>query len=361
MKCEKCRHEINKGDLFCENCGSSVESYEKNIQKSNGKKKNKIIIGAVLVVILVLGGLFYMEYRPKDIEMEASELSKIMNSEDEKKVDEYYGDNLHVHGYLIRDTREFSDNEENGYYMLVPSMENLDDLESSNLILFAYEGKLDEDIGTGSEVTIQGKLEKNKDSIVLLNAKEIEIIKKEEPVYQIDIEELDEKYVGQKVQIYGRMIDLLGEGHYIADLELNNVLKLKGLTEQEFASYFKNGSMATVIGTLNKDGELDVKNITQNEYSKEMSYDFGLSVADCYNTLFGNAEEITIHGKYLRNPSYSVPYAIGDENGSQFIELRFSNSGSDLDKYFESGEQCVITGYISEGGRGFVLEVTAVG
>ncbi len=360
MKCKKCGHEINEGDLFCENCGSPIEVQEKNIQKSKGNKKTKIFIGVILVIILVLCGLFYIGSKPKDIKMEASELLKVINSEDEKKVEEYYGDNLYVHGYLVRDTREHSNNEKDGYHILVPSMENLED--SSDFVLFTYEGELDENIGTGSEVTVQGKLgKKNEDSSDLLIAEEIKIIKKEEPVYEIDFEKLDEKYIGKKVQICGRMIDLLGKGHYITDLELNNALELKGLTEQEFTSYFKNGSMATIIGTLKEDGKLEVENITQNDYSKDMSYDFGLSVGDCYNTSFEKAEEITIHGKYLRNPFYSVPYAIGDENGSQFIELRFSNSSINLDKYFESGEKCVISGYISEGGRGYVLDVTAIG
>lgn len=360
MKCNNCGKELKDDDIYCTSCGAKVDNPQitLNNQKKEKKKNRLLVIAITLVIVFILAitGIIFLT-QPKDIDLEANELSSIIA---EEKTSDYYGDNLNVHGYLIRDMRDYSDNEDYGYYILVSNTENLEDY--SNAVYFSYDGNIDDDLGSGSEVIIHGKLkEKSEESFELLVANDIEVIKREDPVYQVDLENISSQYVGEKIQITGRLIDLLGQGHYITDYEINNSLQLKGLTETQFAEYFKNGSWANVIGVLNADGTVEVEKIIQNEYTKASSYDFGLSVSDCYNTIFESEVEITVHGEYLRNPFYSVPYAVGNTETGQFIELRVSNSSVKLDDYFESGEQCVVSGYIKEGGRGYYLAVTAIG
>ncbi len=63
MKCKKCGHEINEGDLFCENCGSKVEKEEKVETRSKtkkGKLNPKIIAIVAVAIIVVLGGGFFV-------------------------------------------------------------------------------------------------------------------------------------------------------------------------------------------------------------------------------------------------------------------------------------------------------------
>lgn len=359
MKCKNCGKKLNNKDLYCTSCGTKVNEAQINLNTQQTEKKKKLlvlIISIVIVFALTITGIILLT-QPDNIDLEAKELSSLIA---EEKTSEYYGDNLNVHGYLIRDMTDSSNSEDYGYYILVSDVESLEN--DSNIVYFSYSGEMDDNLGSGSEVIIHGKLrEKSNDSFEILVADNIEVIEKEDPVYQIDFENISNQYIGKKIHITGRLIDYLGQGHYISDSEINNSLQLKGLTEAQFAEYFKNGSWANVIGVLNDDGTISVEKIIQNEYTKELSYDFGLSVNDCYSTKFGPQVEITVHGDYLRNPFNSVAYAIGNTETGQFIELEVSNSSVSLDDYFESGEPCVISGYITEGGRGYILKVTAIG
>ena len=92
-----------------------------------------------------------------------------------------------------------------------------------------------------------------------------------------------------------------------------------------------------------------------------MSFEYGTSVKDCINSYVNIGEEITIKGIFVKNGSFSVPYSVQDEETGQFIALSVPFENIDLDKYFESGENCVVTGYISEGGTSYVINITAIG
>lgn len=382
MKCEKCGHKVNNEDKYCQKCGNEIkksEIHEKEINANNvdkqtnenqvqpkkeetkdkqSKKKTKIILGTIIGVIIALIAIIGIFSMPKDVEIEANELARLINSGEE---DKYQNDNLYIHGYLVRDTRENITNEDKGYYTLVSDIDNWEN--STNILVFIYEKKLDENLGTGSEVVIHGQLrDSDTDSMGMVIANDIEIKKKVDSIYTLDFEKIENnKYIDKQIKISGRMIDLLGQGHFLSDEELNHAVELKGLTEFEFASYFKNGSYATITGTLTKDKTIKVDKILQDESTKKMSYDYGISVSECYHSYLSEGEEVTIHGTYTKNGSYSVPYAIMDDETGQFIALTTFTESIDLDKYFESNEQCVITGNIFEGGTGYVLEVIAIG
>lgn len=381
MYCQKCGNGISEGDMFCQKCGWKVEGdkieegiglsgieNEKNqkpeeeiidsIKTKKNRKKTKILFGVSVGIIVSLIAVFGIFFMPKDTDIEAGDLAKLINN---GEADKYYSDNLYVHGYLVRDTREMSTNEKENYYILVSNIENWE--ESTDSLVFVYEEGLEDNLGTGTELIVQGHLKDNSnDSVNMLIGEDVEIKKIVDPIYTLDFEQLkNTEYIDKQINITGRMIDLLGQGHFLADEELNNSVALKGLTEAEFANYFKNGNYATITGILTKDNTIKVDKISQNEFTKKMSYDYGMSVSECYQSYFSNGEEVTIHGIYLKNSFASVPYAVMDEETGQFITLTTFTESIDLDKYFESEEQCVITGNISEGGTGYILEVIAIG
>ena len=65
MKCKNCGHEIQQGDLFCENCGAKIEPEltrsSKNAQNKQSKGIDvKIIIITVIAVLVIGGGGFFV-------------------------------------------------------------------------------------------------------------------------------------------------------------------------------------------------------------------------------------------------------------------------------------------------------------
>lgn len=397
MKCRKCGYEISENDNFCQNCGCKVDkteivsestknnesnitgldnesSTEKSIkpistpngEKGTNKKKRRTIIGVIIGIIVIAITIITLIVWPKEVEIEADKLASLIYEGNEAQ---YYLDTLYVHGYLVRDTKNTSN--DSGYYILVSDIENWQNISDlDEMLIFTFEKGLDANLGTGSEIIVKGKLRgQNEDYATdLLIGESIEIKSIVEPVINIDFNELNNswtKYIDKRVKISGRMIDVLGIGHYLTDDEIDNSICIKGFTENEFRSYYKRGSKGIVTGVLKYDKDevyIQVEGIEQNDFTQELSYEYGVSVSDCYYYHFGNGIEITIHGKYIRNATYSAPYAIQDENSYQFIVLDTSYFGGvDLDDYFESGQSCVITGYIYETGTGYRIDVQAIG
>lgn len=167
MKCNNCNCEVKEDEGFCHNCGQKIErqreviheeKQERRIEdlllhKKSGKKKAIIVISVILsiIAIAVAVKLFY-DMKPKDIKMEANQLSKIIEDGDLK---EYSGDNLFVHGYLLRRS------DEDKTYILYT-----DDL--TEFVVFIFEDGIDESLGDGSEVTIQGRIGELKKILIFM-------------------------------------------------------------------------------------------------------------------------------------------------------------------------------------------------
>ncbi len=402
MKCKKCGTDLENTAMFCPNCGTSTEeencnnqvekdlvsilnanednhlindknqSISDNNQKDKKLSKKKKILFSFLGIILLILIIGFFASRPKEIHMETKELSNIISNEEAKK---YAGDTIYLHGFLYRTV----DNEKSPYlYMLTPNPITPDKLmgsnneelydDSNNMVIFVMEEdrkQLDIKLGTGSELILKGQMGETSSGLTVLIVEDIEVKQKVEPIHSIDLTTLNDSgsdYIGKNVMVMGRMIYLFGEGHYLTDYDVENVVKLSNLTEDEFSSYYKNGSGVYVTGILKQENEeyvIEIDNVSQNEALKGLYTDDLPTVSDCYDSSIENGTFITIHGIYKRDVTGSVSHAIVDEDTLQFIIL--SSDNIDLDKYFENGKDCTISGEIYETGRGYMLKVQAIG
>lgn len=222
MKCEKCGNEINDEDVFCQNCGWKIERENKVESKDNiddrkinnslsghKKKKTKLIFAiASIFVVIIAVIVFFMLSTPKDVKIEAKTLAEEIYNGD---VDKYNSTNLFVRGYIVRDTRNVN-NEDDGYYMLVSDIENWETLDTSQMVVFQYEEGLKDDIGTGSEVVVQGRLKIQEDSpdMSILVGENIEVNEKVEPEEEyglvggvVDFNRNSDRIIDERVLIKG--------------------------------------------------------------------------------------------------------------------------------------------------------------
>lgn len=266
MYCQKCGQRMSEGDMFCDKCGTVLEKREdkKSIKK---KKVLKIVLPLLLVIVCGIGILYFVGSQPQDYHMEADELAKIIN--DEKETQEYYGDNMFIHGYFTRGTKDAS--EDDGLYSLYSD-------DESSMLTFVYDKRLGADLGNQSEIIVKGKLgELTNSKIPVLIAEEIVIKKKEEPVYIVgSLEELMENsnnYINKKVRVMGK----LGLPHdiapaYITDVDYNYI-SLNKISKGDVANYINDGVWRIIEGKFYFDEStptIDVDKVEQNEITESM-------------------------------------------------------------------------------------------
>lgn len=265
MICKKCGNEILEGDLFCGNCGEKVEQGESSsvsstsAEMSGTEKKSpvKLIIVGVVAIVLIAVGIIFLGDKPEDIDMEAKALGEIIYTEE---AEEYYEDNLHVHGYLVNDPTQ------EGRYALYS--ESPEDLESV-VFIFAdgVENTIGESLGNGSELIVTGTLGYYSDapSAAMLLAKDVEVINKVEPVYNVgSVDELlanRQEYKGKRVCIVGP-IDGVADSAWIWNFDQTKLVRLNGMTGSVAFDAVEDWSAAIVTGlfTVNEYGE-DVINV----------------------------------------------------------------------------------------------------
>ena len=184
FKCKNCGSLLKKEDQFCPECGSKVENVNDENQlkeitkaetpaKKEKKSKKKKIGFAIILALVIIAGLLYLLLQPKDVHIEASELNDLIN---ENNAEKYYGDNLYVHGYLMRGSDSSSS------YLLFSSEKDIDDLNIENSLPFVYEGIISDDLGNKSEITVEGKLaERTADGSAIFHGEAIAVQKKKKP------------------------------------------------------------------------------------------------------------------------------------------------------------------------------------
>lgn len=318
MKCKNCGFEISEDDKFCENCGCKIEKKEivehknetekledtpkeitkievseklnyqsnKEVKKEENKlldknkgNNTKIIIGVVIGILILFGGLFVLNLKPKDVQIEVGELYKSINEES----DEFYSDNLFVHGYIFRDTRDVSE-EKKGYYTLVSNPDALNNPEAEfEYVLFTIEEGLDENLGSGSEVTIKGKLIKEDENryVNIVQAEELTVHNQVEPIHVFnstsELIDQSDKYLNKTVKVLGKLIITNMSGSYVTDEKIVDSIWLYGISSSELFDVQQRGEWCIVTGKLILDGStlaIEVENIEQNEDTDLMGLEF---------------------------------------------------------------------------------------
>lgn len=315
MYCQNCGYELKEGDKYCENCGAKIETeptkinkiendYVKQInqdnQNVNKKSNNKVIITILIsILIIALGVFLFFGSQPKDINLRVIELVQLIQNKEEVK---YSGDNIHVEGYVLLDLEQYNGVELNSdYFILVPSM-NEDSIE---YMLFCKNIEvLPENLGTGSEVILHGKLDINEENFTTtLDVESIEIINKVEPVVTVnsvtELLENSNKYLNKTVSVISQLTVTNMNGAYISDDLFSKAIWLYGISNQELADIYMNGGWCTTTGKLVLDGSnfaIEVENIelyevdntkTDEIYSIDDIIGYPLGYIDTYMTLKG--------------------------------------------------------------------------
>ncbi|MCR0613020.1 zinc ribbon domain-containing protein [[Clostridium] innocuum] len=385
MKCKKCGYEIQDDDVFCPNCGMKIDKDEEmekseippndeavkevsveeevkdekidNTKRShhNSKKKLFIILSTIVAIIIIGVITFFVLNQPKDIEIEASELSELMNNGEAKK---YGGDHLFVHGYLLR-----VDDENNRYAL----KGNKDDLE--NILIFTYDKGLDDEIGDNSELIVTGELGEYKDvDMTLLLGEEIQVKKKEERFIDAgDTTSLlknKNEYLNKKVTVTGKMVITNAHGVYITDRKISDSVWLYGISVQEALKYEKEyGSWCTVSGTFFKDDQgletIQFEAFIQNEALEALNEEEISNSQYSVDDVLNNPEKfldkkIAIYGKLPQSITYdhsgNPNPAIFNETTDNFIVLKG-------EKITIGGCDAIVKGTLTSNGIDLILDV----
>ena len=265
--CPRCGNEIQKGESFCGNCGSSIP-----------KEKDHTYIyvgGAMFVVIFIviigLGILGSESNETKNIIVD--DLSEIVQDED--RAEDYLDTTIHTSGYLFRKEDELDIDMDYAIsssaksfkkknYVLIDS----DELKNvGSLSKISMDGSLEKKSGNivfnVDRVTVDKKLSKEKGKKELekklgLN-EEKKVVVKEEPSDTVkdgstvsvdDILSDPEKYAGKRLKIHGMLPQSVletSDGRLIVTIDnmtLDKHIEIRG------ASPDFGGCEAMVIGTI---------------------------------------------------------------------------------------------------------------
>lgn len=284
---------------------------------------------------------------PKEIEIEAKDLAAIISSDE---VEQYAGDTFIVHGFIFRDTRDWSNNEEDGYYSVC---DDPNDENSAEIVVFKYKDGIADDIGTGSEVIVTGTLDEDG---VLLLATNIEIVKKVDPVLTFaDVDELLAKsndLINKKVQVVGLLDNTLDDGVALLNDAEDKGIVLQKLSKPKDMEY----GIYTITGKFYyKDGNatIDVEKYQLEEARESVPY-------------FDSLEELLALGHKYRDKKISVNGYIQCAGATAYMmsgELPIELKGvSDKEAYELNGGYTVITGILRGGQHDpFYIEVEQIG
>ena len=369
MYCRTCGAEIAAEDKYCQKCGSvNEEAYpemQQELTKEKTKKKYGFIIGGILIGVLVLVlGVFFM--KPTIHEVDVATASSMIYSDE---MESYYGDEFHIRGILVKDDR---DNKNDNYYSLVASLEEMN-AEDIDIVVFVYNQEIAEQVGTGSEIIIKGKLNEESGSGTII-VDEIEVLK-EESIYYTDMEtilaDLD-FYEGKKIVVTGRLYrELLKVQDWLFDVGGNQGIQVDGnVITDDFIKYLREGSVGIVSGTIvdTPDGKkFKIEKFEQNEQTKTMFENdtnpwlvSGIYQYGRWQDGALEGEKVTVIGTYIENFSYSNPQVIMDFENGQSLKLD-SSPLCDYTPYFSNKQTIIVTGTLKRGGTGYILEVEGIG
>ena len=265
MICKKCGNKLEDEDLYCPECGTKINKNDNNISKKiiRKSKNKKILFILMFIIVACISGVGYFFNQPKTINIEAEQLSKIINKKEEKK---YMGDNMVVHGYLQKVPYQKD-------YYLIYSKDNITDM-----VMFNVKNELSDDLGDGSEITVTGKLSKLSEAdTIFLEGNNIVIHEKKENVidagFTDDVIENANSYNNKKISVIGKLVITNMSGAYITDEKIVNDIWLYGISNQELYEYHEGGPWVYVTGTFTMaDGKCSIKvdKIEKNEITTSL-------------------------------------------------------------------------------------------
>ena len=214
IKCNNCGYECDDNDVYCEQCGNKLTQTNESTSIKKQSKSKKILITISIVIVVFIGFMLILGSTSQDIEMNANDLAEILNSED--KISEYKGDTLHVDGYFLnfKERQYFDDELDLNSFYNNDAYENMYaiylDENSDNFAFFIYEDGIEDDVGSGSKITLTGKIEEVGDTKTpVLMVEDIEVKDKKEPIYMIDsikyILDNKDELMNKKISVTGTM------------------------------------------------------------------------------------------------------------------------------------------------------------
>lgn len=365
MNCKKCGAEIGKGDVFCGSCGKKVTAEEPTFKPD---KKKKIIIGAACTLaVIVLAIIVLLLLPPKEMNVEAGELAKVLYSEDENAIEEYRGVTLHVHGYLNRDTggEEYAlyTNENDGY-----------------VVTFTSEEPIDEEVGNESELVVTGEIVLVSEELSFweLEAVEIDVKDKVDRVYTVDsvgelIKDYD-KYLKKEVTVTGIVKALDSNKIVIADIDREDKnIKLSGLSKTQTAKIALAYGTYRVTGKFNikedrayidvRDIELLMELDNPEENSEESSSDTSVTeFVGVYELKTAGLENyvgkmVSLCDLMLMDTEFGMPLLYDEVND----ETMYLDGASEEDADYYNGEYVTVVGTVERGGEfGYYISIYSI-
>ena len=352
MKCKKCGTEIEAGDVFCGNCGEKIDIEDTSSveagtydgvetvedKKDKPKRKTKLVIGIAITAAVVIALVAFFALQPKEMDIEAGELAKILLSEDEDVIKEYEGVTLHVHGYLNRDS-------DKDYYILYTNAK--DDIG----VMFTSKEPVDEEVGNESELVVTGKIAPMGEgsSLWILEAESIDIKKKAERIYDVEsVSKLlknSEKYLNKKVFVTGAVMVAGSDDVTMVDVgheDKDKYIRLTGLSETKTAKVGSKYGMYMVIGTYYMEGSAPAVAVEKIELITELDVPESTTEVDDDEdiTRFNSVDELLNHAdKYVGELVAVTGHLDGVENtvilwnDEQTVSIYLENNSleSDLD------------------------------
>ena len=254
MKCKNCGYTLDGDEKFCPNCGSTIRK----------KRKKWILLLPLLIIVLgVFLGAGYVrnEKLNEVIEISAKELLK------EDALEEYKSNPLIVHGYLYSDY--------DGNYYVVPS----ENATETTLRIFYDESILNNEVGSGTKITIEGKLDA--DSHYSMHCTSLKIKEKVERNLEFtDVKQLKDviaTYENLSIKVQGYlMVD--DDNHiYLANEDESATIDIPNLDLATVSTYADlHGAMVEVSGIVRKQEDtyvLEYEKLNQNEYTQKINDD----------------------------------------------------------------------------------------
>lgn len=374
MKCKKCGTEIEAGDVFCGNCGEKIDVEDTSSveagtydgvgtvddKKDKPKRKTKLVIGIAIAAAVVIALVAFFALQPKEMDIEAGELAKILLSEDEDAIKEYEGVTLHVHGYLNRDSNK-------DYYTLYTNAKD------DTGVMFTSKESVDEEIGNESELVVTGRIAPMEEgsSLWILEAESIDIKKKAERIYDVEsVSKLlknSEKYLNKKVFVTGAVmvagsddVTMVDVGHEDED----KYVRLTGLSGAKTAKVGSKYGMYMVTGTYYMEGSAPAVDVEKIELITELDVPEEMQESDSVIEVDSPKELIDSYQKYDGKTVAVTGWveAAGDSGylmgGDEPIELTNLTPQDIMELY---GGYTMFTGKFTRNGGIYYLHVEKMG